>query len=174
MATTPAPTGYALVGRLMTIQWDDKHWYKAMVTAFTAHHNRYRVIYTDTHEFENVNLDEVVYKLCAKYTSQQVSINVGRVIEYRHPRDQCLRKALVYAENMDTGVLRIANLTDEKMFKIRGGGWEYLSHSPCIIHDNVQNDGPRLPSTSALAQIADEDFRAITQHHEGQIEYMED
>ena len=159
MEKTHVPLRYELVGRELCIRWDDDgSWFDAIVVGYSLRYNRHRVIYTQSKEFETLCFESVTYRLYPKRHAKDGNVHIGRVLEFFHPRENVLIKAIVYEEPEGKADFAVVHMNQEKMLRIRGGDWEFLSYSPCILREPDAAPRRKMLCTAGHAQIADEDI----------------
>lgn len=136
---SPAPEAEAedLIGRCISVMWQDNTWYDAIVVAYLHKKDQHRLVYTTNAEIEEVNLSSVEWELLPKRnpSPRQPSL-VGATIEFLHPYFNRVFRAIVYRTDKTGGLISVAYLDDGKTDNLKGGGWVVIKDSPCVLHDS--------------------------------------
>lgn len=156
MNMVESPKRYSLVGMEIEADWNDGQRYKAVVVAYSARLNKYRVVYTRDHNVETVSLEHVRYRVLDKRYADEEPANIGRVVEFCYPHDGRYYKAIVYREEPKIGLISISYLDYAVTDNLVGGGWQFLSRSPCLMTHGRKYRAQRLLSTAWYARVSDD------------------
>lgn len=127
------PTKSALLGREILFCWgEDLNWYVAVVVAYNAVQDEYRIVYRADDALETTKLVEGRWILLPKHrVTYDNKMLIGAVIEFIYPGDGKRHRAMVYEHSTDGDRIKIAYLNEEKTDLLCGSGWVYITQSPC-------------------------------------------
>ena len=131
--------GQDLVGREILVCWDDGVWYDAVVVQYYYDDEEYKIVYRADDGIEVTKLCNRRWILVPKKkdcTNQPILD--GATIEFLYPPDGNRYKAMIYAYSNCGERLKIAYIDEHSTDNLKGGGWEFVSPSPCL--DNSDED----------------------------------
>lgn len=126
--------GEDLVGREVLLCWDDDVWYDAVVIRYLPKEEKYKLVYRMDDGIEVTRLRDRRWMLMPKKSpTRKRPVLDGALIEFEWPRDNKMYKAMVYDYSDDAERLLVAYLDDNTTDCLTGGGWDFVTTSPCLI-----------------------------------------
>lgn len=128
-------TGNKLVGREILFCWKDDTWYSVIVVAYYPADDEYKIVYRVDDGLETTKLELGRWILLPqKRRIYNNNILEGAIIEFTYPGDGLRHRAMIYDYAQNGLRIKIAYLDEDHTDILKGGGWEYIKHSPCVDH----------------------------------------
>lgn len=126
--------GEELIGRRISVVWEDGYWYEAVVIVYYPTREKYRIVYTFDGSLELVRLGSCRWRLHPKQkpSPRQPSL-IGTTIEFRHPLCNKIRRGIVFKAGKTGDIVSVAYRSERKTDNLYGGGWTVVKESPCVI-----------------------------------------
>lgn len=132
-------TGHQLVGREILICWEDGQWYDAIVVRYFPHSDEYKLAYRADEGIEIAPLRDRRWTVAPKKSKSCHHVILdGAIIEFVYPPDGQRYKAMVFDASANGDKIKIAYLEEHTTDTLKGGGWDFLTTSPCISDDSPE------------------------------------
>lgn len=142
--------GDDLIGREVLVRWDDDVWYDALVVTYYPVPDEYKLVYRADDAIEVSKLCDLRWMLAPKKKARPNNpVLEGAIIEFEYPTDGKRYKAMIYNYTHGGERLKIAYIDDHTTDALKGGGWDFLTDSPCCARsdredeDNDDSPAPR-------------------------------
>lgn len=143
--------GSELEGREVLICWDDGVWYDAVVVCYYPRQDEYKLVYRADDGIEVAKLRDRRWILAPKKkTRHNRPVLDGAIIEFEYPSDGIRYKAMVYDYSHRGERLKIAYIDEHTTDNLKGGGWDFLTSSPCL--DDTVASAERAQEEDARAE----------------------
>lgn len=143
--------GSELEGREALICWDDGVWYDAIIVCYYPRENEYKLVYRADDGIEVAKLRDRRWILAPKKRARQNRpVLDGAIIEFEYPSDGVRYKAMVYDYSHRGERLKIAYIDEHTTDNLKGGGWDFLTSSPCL--EDAMSNVERTQEEGARAQ----------------------
>lgn len=152
------PHGHALVGREVLVCWDDGVWYDAVVVCYFEKDDEYKLVYRADDGIEIACLRNRRWLVAPKKLSTpKRPVLDGAIVEFLYPKDGIRYQAMIYDYSHRGERLKIAYLDEHTTDHLKGGGWDFISPSPCSEDPDKVNehfDDDVLPLMQSPTSIA--------------------
>lgn len=140
--------GDKLIGREVLICWDDEVWYDAVVVTYCPMTDMYKLVYREDKGIETTTLLTRRWMLAPKKKARpNKPVLDGAIVEFEHPNDGHRYKCMIYSYSPDGKSISVAYIDTNDTQDLIGGGWEFLTSSPCCdsseIHKNTTSRARR-------------------------------
>lgn len=130
--------GNELIGREILICWKDKLWYDAMVVNYYEEADEYKLVYRADDGVEILDLNQHRWTIVSKKSPlYNPYIIDGSIINFTYPGDGLVYSAMIYDSSSDGKRVKIAYIDEHTTDMLKGGGWCFIKHSPCIETSDV-------------------------------------
>lgn len=139
--------GHDLIGRELLVCWDDGVWYVAFIVTYYPISDEYKLVYRADDGIEVAKLCDRRWMLAPKKRAcPNKPVLDGAIIEFKYPPDGQRYKAMIYNYTHGGERLRIAYIDDHTTDRIKGGGWDFLTDSPCRAISDDEDEGSDNPA----------------------------
>lgn len=129
----PQFTGDKLVGRELLVKYNDDQWYSVIVIRYYPREDEYKIVYQIDDGLETRKLVPGRWLLVPKRRQLYDNrILQGCIIEFTYPSDGQRHRAMVYDYAHTGERIKIAYLNEDHTDILKGGGWDFITESPCI------------------------------------------
>lgn len=135
-------TGQKLVGREILFCWKDETWYSVIVVAYYPVDDEYKIVYRVDDGLETTTLEPGRFLVIPQ--KRRIYNNLileGAIIEFTYPGDGMRHQAMIYDYAQNGTRLKIAYLNEDHTDILKGGGWEFVTQSPCIDYSVKEQAG---------------------------------
>lgn len=131
--------GYELVGREILICWSDGQWYDAVVIRYYPESDEYKIAYRADEGVEIAPLHNRRWTVAPKKRKSRGRVILdGAIIEFMYPPDGVRYKAMIFDASANGDRIKIAYLDEHTTDTLKGGGWDFLTSSPCVLDQPVE------------------------------------
>lgn len=158
--------GSELEGREVLVCWDDGVWYDAVVVCYYPREDEYKLVYRADDGIEIAKLRDRRWILAPKKKAHNDRpVLDGATIEFEYPSDGVRYKAMVYDYSHHGERLKIAYIDEHTTDNLKGGGWDFLTSSPCL--DDSEENNVRTQDEGGRAERRERRERERREEHTG-------
>lgn len=148
--------GRDLEGREILICWDDGVWYDAVVVRYYPVTDEYKMVYRADDGIEIAKLRDRRWILAPKKVSEKNRpVLDGALIDFEYPSDGKRYRAMIYDYSHRGERLKIAYIEEHTTDNLKGGGWDFVTTSPCL--DDSPREETDMQSISNLRSAGDDE-----------------
>lgn len=135
-------TGEQLVGREIIVYWEEESkWFDAIVVRYYENTEEYKLVYRADQSIEIVLLRDQRWVVAPmKLKSLYPVVLEGAIVKFKYPHDGLYYEAMIFEYSENGMTIRVAYLDEHTTDSLEGGGWEFITASPCILDDTTERD----------------------------------
>eukprot|EP00177_Eucheuma_denticulatum_P001758 GFKZ01003162.1.p1 GENE.GFKZ01003162.1~~GFKZ01003162.1.p1 ORF type:complete len:194 (+),score=25.60 GFKZ01003162.1:271-852(+) len=141
--------GSNLEGREILLCWDDGVWYEAIVVCYYPDLDEYKLVYRSDDAIEITRLRDRRWVLAPKkHCLSGETVLDGAIIEFEYPNDGKKYRAMIYDYSHHGDRLKIAYIDEHSTDNLKGGGWTFVTSSPCkvVVEEPKTDEAPPKPA----------------------------
>lgn len=148
-------TGKALEGREILVCWDDGVWNDAVVVTYDESTDKHKIVYRLWDRLVNVRLRDHRWVLEPKKRPENdMPVLDGAVIEFEYPADGQRYRAMIYDYAAFGEHLKVVYIDENTTDNLKGGGWDFISDSPCLEDGHSEKLDARSGARSRSTRVS--------------------
>lgn len=141
--------GNALVGREISLLWEDGKRYTAVVVRYYQKDDEYKLVYPEDEGVEIADIkDRQWYLLDKRISTDEKPVLTGATIKFVYPKDKLSYTAMIYHHSPSGHQLKVCYIDEHSTDAISGKGWTFITNSPCAHHIDEEDVSTSTTTTT--------------------------